>query len=110
MVQAVPPGLGSQRPGPAHYAPAHEQSHPALPKALAEALAVYYFPGMWAWRREIVQPLVHQALDRASGNEPTDAVAAAHALLDRYAAWATERTGSPRSGWPSRSRSTSPIR
>jgi hypothetical protein len=74
-----------------NYAPAHAPSRPALPKALAEALAVYYFPGMWAWRREIVQPLVHQALDRASGNEPADAVAAAHALLDRYAAWATER-------------------
>src|SRR5580704_3235220 len=58
-----------------NYAPAHAPSHPALPKALAEALAVYYFPGMWAWRREIVQPLVHQALDRASGNEPADAVA-----------------------------------
>ena len=29
--------------------------------ALREALAVYYFPGMWAWDRSIVRPLAMEA-------------------------------------------------
>jgi hypothetical protein len=72
-----------------------------LESAVRDALAVYYFPGMWEWNRAIVKPLVHQALERsvraqpeAEGSDmPTDdAVAQAlergHALLDAYAAWA----------------------
>jgi len=57
--------------------------------ALAEALAVYYFPGMWDWTRDVVQPLVHQALDRAAA--PAQPSPAVHRLLDRYAAWARPR-------------------
>ncbi|HEX8932911.1 MAG TPA: hypothetical protein VF788_01665 [Pseudonocardiaceae bacterium] len=72
-----------------------------LGQALREALAVYYFPGMWEWDRAIVQPLVHQALDRsvrgqiaADADGRTDehaqqeALDWGHALLDAYAAWA----------------------
>ena len=36
-----------------------------LDRALRDALAVYYFPGMWEWNRSIVLPLAGQALDRA---------------------------------------------
>ena len=66
-------------------------------QALRDALAVYYFPGMWEWSRAIVQPLVHQALDRSvrgqiEGTAADEAVQEllnrGHALLDAYAAWA----------------------
>jgi hypothetical protein len=66
-------------------------------KAVRDALAVYYFPGMWEWDRAIVQPLVHQALDRSVCGQakaaPDDQVQQetldwGHALLDAYAAWA----------------------
>jgi hypothetical protein len=70
-------------------------------RALRDALAVYYFPGMWEWDRAIVQPLVHQALDRsvlsqadhaaegAVGEQtPQELLERGHALLDAYAAWA----------------------
>lgn len=68
-----------------------------LNKALRDALAVYYFPGMWEWDRAIVQPLVHQALDRSLRGQaegaPDDeglheSLDRGHALLDAYAAWA----------------------
>lgn len=68
-----------------------------LNRALREALAVYYFPGMWEWDRVIVQPLVHQALVRSiHGQTETgaddqgrkEALDWGHALLDAYAAWA----------------------
>jgi hypothetical protein len=67
-----------------------------LNQALHDALAVYYFPGMWEWDRAIVQPLVHQALDRsvrgqeaiADGQARQEAMDRGHALLDAYAAWA----------------------
>lgn len=32
---------------------------------LRDALAVYYFPGMWDWSRAVVLPLVTQGLDKA---------------------------------------------
>jgi hypothetical protein len=66
-------------------------------RALRDALAVYYFPGMWEWDRAIVQPLVHQALDRsvrgqaehaADDETPQELLERGHALLDAYAAWA----------------------
>jgi hypothetical protein len=38
---------------------------PDLARALREALAVYYFPGMWTWSREIVKPLALEALRRS---------------------------------------------
>lgn len=68
-----------------------------LEEAVRAALAVYYFPGMWEWNRAIVQPLVHQALEKSirsqlgpqagdqAGHEELDR---GHALLDAYAAWA----------------------
>jgi hypothetical protein len=66
-----------------------------LTQALRDALAVYYFPGMWEWDTSIVQPLVHQALDRAvRGQAEADdqtlqkTLDRGHALLDAYAAWA----------------------
>ena len=72
-----------------------------LSQVLRDALAVYYFPGMWEWDRAIVQPLVNQALDRsvrsqiaavADGRTDEQAQQQAldwgHALLDAYAAWA----------------------
>lgn len=66
-------------------------------QALRDALAVYYFPGMWEWDRAIVQPLVHQALDRSLRGQAEGAIgeealqelqSRGHALLDAYAAWA----------------------
>jgi len=76
---------------------------PALPdldRAVRDALAVYYFPGMWDWDRSVRLPLVVQELERAltrqrqrSGDdadaEPWQAaLEAGRALLDRYLAWA----------------------
>jgi hypothetical protein len=63
---------------------------PALPDALKDALAVYYYPGTWDWQHEVTQPLVHKALERsltdAGAPEMLDRGAA---LLDCYDAWAT---------------------
>jgi len=68
-----------------------------LERAVRDALAVYYFPGMWEWSRTIVQPLVHKALERSVQSQTqaqTDAHAQqealdrGHVLLDAYAAWA----------------------
>jgi hypothetical protein len=36
-----------------------------LVRALRDALAVYYFPGMWEWDRNIVLPLAFQAFTKA---------------------------------------------
>jgi hypothetical protein len=36
-----------------------------LGRALHDALAVYYFPGMWDWPRAVVNPLVVKALERS---------------------------------------------
>ncbi|HEX8759097.1 MAG TPA: hypothetical protein VF734_03780 [Pseudonocardiaceae bacterium] len=71
-----------------------------LNQALRDALAVYYFPGMWEWDRAIVQPLVHQALERSvrgqsdpavgrGADEQAAALAKGHALLDAYVTWAS---------------------
>lgn len=76
-----------------------------LDRAVRDALAVYYFPGMWDWDSAIVLPLVVQALDKslarqraaATGEKPLPAqdatewsalVERAHLLLARYFAWA----------------------
>jgi hypothetical protein len=68
-----------------------------LGQALRDALAVYYFPGMWEWNRAIVHPLVHQALDRSVHRQTegevddqvrNEVLERGHALLDAYAAWA----------------------
>ena len=76
-----------------------------LDRAVRDALAVYYFPGMWDWDSAIVLPLVVQALDdsltrqrataagQASPSNDDDAswrvlTERGHLLLDRYFAWA----------------------
>jgi hypothetical protein len=38
---------------------------PDLDRAVRDALAVYYFPGMWDWDRAVRFPLVSQELERA---------------------------------------------
>lgn len=72
----------------------------ALTAAVGEALAVYYFPGMWDWSRSIVRPLAVEALraelgrQRARGDGPVDGEAwdaarrRGEALLRAYFAWA----------------------
>jgi hypothetical protein len=70
-----------------------------LDRALRDALAVYYFPGMWDWNRAVVLPLVTQALDKALANgrarlgtEESATLAsradAARQLLEAYVDWA----------------------
>jgi len=76
---------------------------PSLAGAVHRALDVYYYPGMWAWPRAIVVPLVHEALtaglaqvkgpgtDHTSAADHTSAVDHAHALIDAYVTWAADR-------------------
>jgi hypothetical protein len=81
---------------------------PDLDRAVRDALAVYYFPGMWDWDRTVRLPLVGQELERAlarqrQGQQQRQSAAAdsgaddenwqaaldrGQALLDRYIAWA----------------------
>ena len=62
---------------------------PKLDDALMEALAVYYFPGMWQWQRTIVLPLVHRALDQTLGTAAAGHQREiGHRLVDNYARWA----------------------
>jgi hypothetical protein len=71
----------------AHAAPAEPDG--SLVVALRAALAVHYFPGMWAWDRTIVEPLVHAAYEEAGG--PADGQAVLEGFL-RWAATADEGT------------------
>src|SRR6201989_3482255 len=68
-------------------------------RAIRDALAVYYFPGMWDWDSAVRLPLVGQELDRAparqghgqrQGQEQEQGTGRAEgqALLDRYIRWA----------------------
>ncbi|MGH8930889.1 MAG: hypothetical protein ACRDZO_09760 [Egibacteraceae bacterium] len=68
-----------------------------LEEAVRDALAVYYFPGMWEWNRAIVLPLVRNAFERSVARQvgsgtPTDDTAANRGLglrlLEAYFAWA----------------------
>jgi hypothetical protein len=43
-----------------------------LDRAMRDALAVYYFPGMWEWDRSVVLPLAGQALERAMNKQRED--------------------------------------
>jgi hypothetical protein len=79
-----------------------EPLRPALPdldRAVRDALAVYYFPGMWDWDRGVRLPLVIQELERAldrqrqrgggqAGPHWQQALEAGRALLASYFAWA----------------------
>ena len=80
-----------------NYQPIEPRRTVDLDRALHDALAVYYFPGMWEWNRSMVQSLVHQALDRSLRTQRDEgldedacsqALTWGHALLDAYAAWA----------------------
>ncbi|WP_405161027.1 hypothetical protein OG203_32310 [Nocardia sp. NBC_01499] len=65
---------------------------------MRDALAVYYFPGMWDWDANIVLPLVIKALDDSLGRQRETiggdkpdwqaTLDRAHLLLERYFAWA----------------------
>jgi hypothetical protein len=72
-----------------------------LDRALRDALAVYYFPGMWEWDRKVVLPLTFAAFEQAmgrprEGHELTTEQAAAweralaegRRVLEQYLAWA----------------------
>jgi hypothetical protein len=76
-----------------------------LDRALRDALAVYYFPGMWEWDRSVVVPLAFVALEKALGAQrarreattpltPTETedwerqLATGRGLLERYLEWA----------------------
>ena len=56
----------------------------SLDRAVRDALAIYYYPGMWDWDRAVRLPLVMQKLERADPRVQ----ATGRALLDRYVAWA----------------------
>ena len=64
--------------------PHHRADDPQgrLVVALRAALAVHYFPGMWAWDRAIVEPLVFAAYDRAGGPST------GRPLLEGFLRWA----------------------
>ena len=80
--------------------PLQHPEPPDLDRAVRDALAVYYFPGMWDWDRGVRLPLVAQELERAltrqrerSGGDVgaavwQEALQAGRALLDRYLGWA----------------------
>ncbi len=74
--------------------PRNSSSGPDVATALRRALEVYYFPGMWAWPRPVVLPLVHAAYERAMAqvsSEPpprAEDLSAGHRFLDAYSLWA----------------------
>ncbi|MEP6639230.1 MAG: hypothetical protein ABJC39_07750 [Chloroflexota bacterium] len=87
-----------------NLAPIPDAASVDLDRAIHEALAVYYFPGMWAWDRAIVRPLTVAALRRSlasqaeqAGSSVGDAVDGAfgasreqgEALLETYFGWAS---------------------
>jgi hypothetical protein len=62
-----------------------EPPAPSLEEAVREALAVYYYPGMWLWSRTLVEPRVLEAFEtRCPAHERGVGVA----LLERSMAWA----------------------
>jgi hypothetical protein len=71
--------------------PVEAATAPDLDRAVRDALAVYYFPGMWDWPRSVVLPLVLQGLARSLDRQPAAVAghrAAGEALLGRYFEWA----------------------
>ncbi len=49
--------------------PARPPAVPDLDRALRDALAVYYYPGMWDWDRGVRLPLVVQGFERAMARQ-----------------------------------------
>jgi hypothetical protein len=69
--------------------PVEAATAPDLDLAVRDALAVYYFPGMWDWPRSVVLPLVLQGFARSVGRRSgAGGHAAAEAMLRRYFDWA----------------------
>lgn len=80
--------------------PLRPPAEPDLDRALRDALAVYYYPGMWDWDRGVRLPLVVQGLERAldqqrercgegpAAHDWAAQLEAGRDLLDRYMAWA----------------------
>ncbi|HEV7862050.1 MAG TPA: hypothetical protein VGR20_05090, partial [Acidimicrobiia bacterium] len=78
---------------------------PALPaqvvdldQAVKDALAVYYFPGMWDWNRAIVAPLATEAFSKAMRTSRQNFEAATGAALDEDASarWDAEMAAGQR--------------
>ena len=89
-----------------NYESAQPAAAPDLEPAVRDALAVYYFPGMWDWRRSVVLPLVLQGLARSMGRQPgsgADALAPGEACCGATSTGRHRSTASP----PSRSRAAS---
>ncbi len=64
-----------------------------LTQAIRDALAVYYYPGMWDWHSAIVLPLVRKAFMRSIAAAPPsaqrmEALDLGTELLERYFEWA----------------------
>lgn len=64
-----------------------------LTRSVRDALAVYYYPGMWDWESDIVLPLVRKAFMRSIAAAPPSEQRMADLdsgteLLERYFAWA----------------------
>ena len=64
-----------------------------LNQAIRDALAVYYYPGMWDWQSAIVLPLVRKAFMRSIAAAPPsamrmEALDLGTELLERYFDWA----------------------
>ncbi|MGH9223033.1 MAG: PD-(D/E)XK nuclease family protein [Acidimicrobiales bacterium] len=76
------------------YEPVASERPVDFGRAVRDALAVYYFPGMWEWNRAIVRPLAHDGFRRslqaqgAAGDDEAALVERGTALLDRYFDWA----------------------
>ena len=64
-----------------------------LTRAVRDALAVYYYPGMWDWQAAIVLPLVRKAFMRSIAEAPPsperlEVLDLGSDLLERYFEWA----------------------
>ncbi|MDT5210464.1 MAG: hypothetical protein QOF67_2879 [Mycobacterium sp.] len=67
-----------------------EAAGSALPTAIKDALAVYYYPGTWDWQHDLKQSLVHKAVERSLNDAAAGTlIEAATVLLDCYDAWAS---------------------
>lgn len=79
-------------------------------RAIRAALAVYYFPGMWQWSREIVLPLAHEGFLKSMQQQRDryvehrklsveeerdwqDHLELGEVMLNRYFEWAAARDG-----------------
>jgi hypothetical protein len=73
------------------WEPAGEPAGADPAAAIRAALAVWYFPGMWEWGREIVRPLALEAHRKVVAGWPAgfdDVAAGGEDLLARYFEWA----------------------